>query len=152
MNSDFDRNSGHLAGDRDPRGRFAPGNPGRPHGTRTRATRAAEALLEGEAEGLTRKAIELALDGDVQALRLCLDRIAPATKSRRVEFDLPEIVTATDVLRGLGAVLSAVASGDLTPDEGEILSKLLELKRRALETVGLESRVTALESEREHSR
>jgi len=32
--------------------------------------------LEGEAEALTRKAVELALEGDVTALRLCLDRIA----------------------------------------------------------------------------
>ena len=36
--------------------------------------RAAEALLDGEAEALTRKAIETALEGDVAALRLCLDR------------------------------------------------------------------------------
>lgn len=39
------------------------GNPaGRPRGARNRATLAAEALLEGEAEALTRKAIELAVD------------------------------------------------------------------------------------------
>jgi hypothetical protein len=50
------------------RGRpFAPGNPGRPKGSRNKATLAAEALLDGEAEALTRKAIELALAGDVTA-------------------------------------------------------------------------------------
>ena len=38
------------------------GNPaGKPKGARHRATLAAEALLDGEAEALTRKAIELAL-------------------------------------------------------------------------------------------
>ena len=43
------------------RGRpFQPGNPGRPKGARHKVTVAVEALLEGEAEGLTRKAIELA--------------------------------------------------------------------------------------------
>ncbi|HJU15197.1 MAG TPA: DUF5681 domain-containing protein, partial [Stellaceae bacterium] len=40
------------------------GNPaGRPLGSRSRAARSAEALLEGEAEALTRKAIALALAG-----------------------------------------------------------------------------------------
>src|SRR5215831_6568815 len=45
------------------RGRpFKPGNAGRPKGARNRATVAAEALLDGQAEALTRKAIERALD------------------------------------------------------------------------------------------
>ena len=60
------------------------GNPaGRPPGSRNRATIAAEALLEGEAQALTRKAIELALAGDTTALRLCLERIVPQRKSDR---------------------------------------------------------------------
>lgn len=54
------------------------GNPaGRKAGTRNRATMAAEALLDGEAEALTRKAVELALQGDTVALRLCLERLCP---------------------------------------------------------------------------
>jgi Family of unknown function (DUF5681) len=59
--------------------RFQPGrsgNPsGRPRGARHRATLAAEALLDGEAAALTRKAIERALEGDATAMRLCLERI-----------------------------------------------------------------------------
>ena len=46
-----------------------------------RATPAAEVMLAGEAEALTRKAIELALQGDTVALRLCLERIVPRRKS-----------------------------------------------------------------------
>ena len=46
------------------------GNPaGKPKGARHRATLAAETLLDGEAEALTRKAIALALAGDPIALR-----------------------------------------------------------------------------------
>jgi hypothetical protein len=82
--------SGRLAG-----GRFGPGNTigaaGRPPGSRHKATLAIEALLEGEAEGLTRKAIELALAGDTTALRLCLERLAPPAKSRRISIDLPKL-------------------------------------------------------------
>jgi hypothetical protein len=49
----------------------------KPKGTRNKTTLAVEALLDGEAETLTRKAIELAKAGDLAALRVCLDRIAP---------------------------------------------------------------------------
>ena len=58
------------------------GNPtGRPKGARNKATLAAEALLDGEAEQITRKAIEKAKAGDMVAIRLCLDRIAPPEKT-----------------------------------------------------------------------
>jgi Family of unknown function (DUF5681) len=50
------------------------GNPaGKPPGARHRASMAAEALLDGEVQALTRKAIERALEGDGVALRLCLE-------------------------------------------------------------------------------
>jgi hypothetical protein len=49
-------------------------------GARNRATVAAERLLDGEADTLTRKAIELAKEGDTTALRLCIERILPARK------------------------------------------------------------------------
>lgn len=53
--------------DRNEPGRFAEGDPSRPKGSRHKTTLAVEAWLEGEAEGLMRKAIELAQDGDVTA-------------------------------------------------------------------------------------
>ena len=57
------------------------GNPaGRRPGTRNRATQAVEVLLEGEAEALTRRAIELAFEGDATVLKLCLERIVPRLK------------------------------------------------------------------------
>jgi hypothetical protein len=59
------------------RGRpFPKGNPGRPKGARHKATVAAEALLDGQAEALTQKAVDAALEGDTTALRLCLDPAA----------------------------------------------------------------------------
>ncbi|MEM1152189.1 MAG: DUF5681 domain-containing protein [Pseudomonadota bacterium] len=61
------------------------GNPaGKPKGTRHRATRAVEALMEGEADAITRKAIDAALAGDMTAIKLCLDRIAPPRKGAPV--------------------------------------------------------------------
>ena len=39
-------------------------------------------MLDGEAETLTRKAIDKALKGDSEALRLCLERLVPPRKER----------------------------------------------------------------------
>ena len=123
------------------------GNPrGRAPGCRNRATVAAQALLDGEAEALTRKAVELALRGDPTALRLCLERVLPARKGRPVELALPAIATAADVLTAQAAVIAAMAGGEVTPDEAAVIAGVLEAKRKALETVELEQRLGALEA------
>jgi len=132
------------------RGRpFKPGQSGNPHGkpigTRHKTTLAVETLLEGQAEAITQKAVELALAGDTVALRLCLDRIAPLRRGRMVQFTMPQIETAQDVLTALSAVIQSVADGELTPDEGATVAALLETKRRAIETIEIENRLTALE-------
>ena len=71
----------------DKRGKFAPGIPGRPKGASNKTTLAIEALLEGLSEALTQKAIDMALEGETTALRLCLDRLAHARKDAPVSFD-----------------------------------------------------------------
>ncbi len=128
------------------RGRpFKKGNPGRPKGARHKITRAAEELLDGEAEAITRKAIELAQNGDITAIRLCLERIIPPLRHRPLHIALPAGETAADVLAALSATIAAVAEGEVTPDEGAALVGLLESQRKALETVDLEGRLAALE-------
>lgn len=140
---DDDRKCGRNAD-----GRFATGNTGKPVGTRHKTTLAVEALLDGEAEALTRAAIDLALGGDTVALRLCLDRVAPPRKGRTVIFPLPSIATASDVLKGLEALLAAVSEGAVTPDEAATIAQVLEAKRKAIETVEIEARVAKLEERR----
>ena len=121
------------------------GNPaGRPRGARNKTTLAIEALLDGEAETITRKAIELAKAGDISALRLCLDRIAPPRKDRPVSFDLPSIKSAADATQAS----AAVASGELTPSEAAELGKLIESYVRALTASDFEARLNQLESAR----
>jgi len=128
------------------RGRpFEPGNPGKPAGARHKVTRAVEELLDGQAEALTQRAIEAALGGDVTALRICLDRIAPAPKERSISIAAPSINTAADVPSALAAVFAAVASGDLTPGEGSAIAGLLDRFRSAYELAEIERRLQALE-------
>lgn len=126
-------------------GTFGPGNPGKPKGARHKATQAALALLDGEAEALTRQAVTMALGGDTTALRLCLERIAPPRKDAPVSFPLPAMQSAADAAKAAGAVLAAVAEGELTPTEGAHIMALVETYRRTLETSELETRLAALE-------
>lgn len=134
------------------RGKFKPGqsgNPsGRPKGARNATTLAAEALLDGEAEQLTRKAIELALEGDIQALRICMDRIVPHRKGRPVTFQLPGISNSGDLSNVAMALLRSVAEGDVTPEEAVPASTIIEAARRAIETTELIERLDALEGKR----
>ena len=45
-------------------------------------------------------------------------------------------------------VVQAVADGELTPDEGTILTNILGARRKSIETQDLESRIAVLEGER----
>jgi DNA helicase HerA-like ATPase len=107
----------------------------------------AELLLEGEGEALTRRAIELALEGDMAALKLCLERILPQRRSRRVIFDLPPIDRIEDLGKAIGSVLQEAASGQLFLDEAAALIGMMEARRKALETIDLEQRLQALEAD-----
>lgn len=146
MTDDIDRNNGTNTDDRNPDGTFATGNPGKPRGTRHKVTRAVEELLEGQSEQITQKAVEMALEGDSAALRLCLERIAPTRKDAPVSFDLPPIETAQDASEAAQAVLQAVSQGEVTPLEGATVMGLVEQYRRVLETTELERRISALEA------
>ena len=118
---------------------------GRKKGSRNKITQAIEALLDGEGEALTRKAIELGLKGDITALRLCLDRLAPPRRDRHVSFELPKIENAKDAAGAITAMLEAVAAGDLTPSEASDVTKLLDTYVKVFEAVEIAERVERLE-------
>ncbi|ACL55661.1 DUF5681 domain-containing protein [Methylobacterium nodulans] len=129
-----------------PRGRpFTAGNPGRPRGSRNKTSLAVAALLDGEAEALTRKAVELAIGGDTVALRLCLERICPPRKDRPVHFSMPAIKTQADLPKATHALLQAVAAGDLTPSEASDIGRAVDAHVRAVELTEVAERLARLE-------
>jgi len=134
---------------RAPNGQFdkgQSGNPqGRPRGSRNKATLAAEAMLEGEAELLTRKVLDIAREGDLTALKLCLDRILPARRERLLQFELPPLRSASDAPRAIAAIAEAVAQGEITLTEATELGKLVETFVRAIEASDFEERLKMLE-------
>ena len=128
-------------------GKFSAGNSGRPRGSRNKATLAIESLLQGQAEALTQTAVKQALEGDSVALRLCMERIAPAPKDQPVSFNLPKMSNALDASEAAGRVLEAVSEGDLTPIEATRVMGLIDSYRRTLELTDIETRIAALETD-----
>ncbi|MCJ2136618.1 DUF5681 domain-containing protein, partial [Methylobacterium sp. J-026] len=128
------------------------GNPGgRPKGARNRSTEALETILDGESEALTRKAIEMALEGDTVALRMCLDRLMPVRKDRPITFTLPEIESPADLTKATRALMQGVADGEITPSEAAELSKLVEAHVKAVEVRDVATRLAALEQAAEQA-
>lgn len=74
-------------------GKFKPGQSGNPRGkkigTTSKKTQLAK-LLEPHAQDLIQKAVELALEGDSQALRLCIERIIPKAKEPVIKVVIPD--------------------------------------------------------------
>ena len=124
------------------------GNPlGRRVGCRNKTTIAAAALLAGEAEALTRKAVELALVGDPTALRLCIERVLPQCRERAVKFALPPIESAADIAAAMKAVTSALAGGLISPGEAATIAAVVDTFVRAIETSDFERRLRLVEAD-----
>ena len=108
--------------------RFQPGqsgNPaGKPKGARNRTTLAIEALIDGAAEDIANKAIELAKAGDSVLISALLDRAAPPRRDRHIAFELPPMEKAANAVNVAAAIAQAVAAGELTPSEASELSDL----------------------------
>ena len=122
------------------------GNPaGKPKGTRNKTTLAMEAILEADAEAMTRKLVKMANAGDITAMRICMDRLYPARRDRAVTFDLPKIETAADLMKATQAIMEAVATGELTPLEADAVSRTVESHVKAIEVTDLMRRLEALE-------
>jgi len=87
-----------------------------------------------------------ALEGDSVALRLCMERVAPAPKDQPVLFSIPEMNNALDASEAARSVLTAVSEGELTPIEATRVMGLIDGYRRTLELTEIEERLQALEN------
>ena len=122
------------------------GNPsGRPTGSRNRATLMAEQYLEGEAEQLTRKVVDMAKGGNILALRLCLERVIPIRRERSIELELPPAHNALDLAANLQRILAAVGEGRITPGEAQALTEVVSSQAHLFETADMERRMQELE-------
>ncbi len=128
------------------------GNPaGRKPGSRNRATIMVQNLLEGAAENIAKRAAQLAEDGNVAAIRICMNRLSPAGKHKPVAFELPPIHSAHDCLRATSAIMTGIGTGDIAPSEAFQIARVIDVHLRAISTHDLEQRLVRLEKARDHS-
>jgi hypothetical protein len=116
-------------------------------GAKSHATRLAEALIDGQAQELTQKALELAMGGDASVMRALLDRLVAPRRDRHVSLKMPVINSASDLITAAAALTSAVGNGEITPGEAASLSTLVANTAKAVETFELADRLAKLEEQ-----
>jgi hypothetical protein len=133
--------SGHLES-RSTRGRpFAKGNPGRKLGSKNKTTVMGHALLKEAEERLVRKAIEVAEAGDGPMLKFLLDRLLPRERC----IELSAIGDGCDSVEQCEAILEAVCTGRIAPNEAAALASLVANYVRIVEFAEVDQRLEAIE-------
>jgi hypothetical protein len=115
------------------------GNPaGKPKGCRNRAGLLLDAISDDDLQAIFAKLVEQAKAGDTTAAKLLLDRLLPVPRASAVTLDLPSLAngTARSKAAALVAVLDAVATGQLTPEEGEKMTALVTAAAVAVSNCG----------------
>ena len=72
----------------------------------------------------------------------------PPPRVRPIAMDFPDMNEPSDMVSSMAAVVSAMAKGEVTPDEAKAVADVVEIQRRVIETEGLEIRIAALEEVR----
>jgi hypothetical protein len=112
------------------------GNPaGRPRGARNKATVLLETLIERDGEALAHQLVEQAKTGNARALGCLMGMILPKRKGAPIEIDLPRLEKASDAPVAIAAIIAAVCRGELTPEEGISLARMVEAFLRAKQKV-----------------
>lgn len=122
------------------------GNPrGKPKGARHKASLMAEMLFENGIEGVCKQVLTQAKEGNLHAAKIILDRLLPPRKDRPINFKLPFIQNTTDALEASRLICHAVCNGEITPLEGESLSKMVGIQAKNIELFDFGSRLEAIE-------
>lgn len=129
---------------RDSAGRFLPGCGGRPKGSKNKRTLLQEEL-EKDGPALANVIKSKALEGDMTAARLWVERMAPALRQRgeTVEFEL-------DMSASLSAqcaqVIEAVSNGELSIDDAKQITDMIRqlAEVRSLENGGSDDKAAVL--------
>ncbi len=125
------------------------GNPkGRPKGLKDKRTKLRQ-LLQPKAKKLVEKVINLALKGDMTAMRLCLERIIPPIRAKDEQVNIPGLNSSQSLSEQAKVVMSGIGEGQLTPSEGAAILTAIASKARIDEIDELEKRLTALEEKRD---
>jgi hypothetical protein len=130
------------------RGRpFQPGNSfsrGRPKGSRNKKTLLALKLFEEHSAALMALAINRSRQ-DPQMLRTFLGRLLPRARDLPVQLGRLPLGTLADLNRASEKTLHQALAGKISTSEAGDISRMIEDRRRVLETQHLERRIARLE-------
>ncbi len=132
----------------DEKGRFAKGNKiskGRSVGSRNKATLLAQSQMADRLPEVIDKLLESALNGEVAAQKVIIERLVPVMRDAPIKVQLPIITTIGDLPKASQAILDATAGGDITPNESLLLSRLLGNHVKLLEVSDIDERIKVLE-------
>ena len=120
------------------------GNPkGRPVGSRNKKNVIAEEF-EKDGSEVARVVMNAALEGDMQAANMVLQRLSPPLRARaeKVTFELtPDAPLTTQAQQ----IMSAVAEGSIDPETGQLLINCITAFAGLKQVDELEARLIALE-------
>lgn len=94
---------------------------------------------------ICKKVEEEALNGNMQAAKMILERFLSPRKDRFIEIDFPPIHTFEDIVKVVKFIFSSVGKGEISPSEGEMLTRMVESYSKAMEACQFESRLKNLE-------
>jgi len=111
-----------------------PPGPGRPPGLRNKITLMLEKLANEGTEKVLCSVLDKAAKGDMYAAAIVLARTWPRRRGRSITLDLPPVADTASLVAAQAAVIAAMASGEITPEEAQSIAALLEAQRRTIET------------------
>jgi len=91
-----------------------------------------------------RKAVEMALGGNVPMMKFLLDRILP--KERPIQLELPRLDWAHDSVDAMAEIVDAVSSGRISPREAADVAQLVSAFTRALDITDTQMEIDMLKS------
>ena len=139
---------------RNSQGQFAPGNqggPGRPRGRASALRRAAEEAVSPEHIGaITRRAVRMALEGNLAAMKFVFDRtcgkaVEGPSEGVATEMVLPNLTTAASCAAAIDRIAEALCSGAVDRETAKVMVDVVQARLRAIETSELEARLAELE-------
>ncbi len=125
-------------------GQFKPGQSGNPSGRPSMGTLELRQRLAEAGPKVAKVVIDKALDGDVAAARLVLERIMPALKpaAAPIHLDVPQDATPLQIASG---ILAGLAGGRISPDAAALVLSAAAGVSKLEETEHLKARIEALE-------
>jgi hypothetical protein len=128
-------------------GKFVKGVSGNPKGRPPSLSPELRERLDKATPDIIDKIIEKALDGDLAAAKIILDRTAPVPKQSSATVTIPDLGSdSTTLVEKAGAILGSVASGNCPADVGAVLMQSVTALAKVIEVDELDRRITALEA------